>query len=305
MLTCDSYAMPQSLAEALRAYAEAPEGSRYVAGATDTLPWAREGRAGDVHLPTLIDLTKVAELNGYTVGDGRVRLGANTVIQRFLTDPELRRTLPCMPYCAVWFADDQIREQATLAGNLVNASPAADATPPMLAMNAEVEVAGLGDGAVTKRTVALGDLVTGPGRTSLKPGEIVTAVTCDDMTGYGGAFEKVGPRRSLVLSTVCAACLVKVSEDAGTFADVRLAMAGIGPVPVRLSDVENSLRGKPVGARSIAEASRRSTVPIASRTRRQYRREVVIGFIARAIENALSDGGIELAPETPREKTRV
>lgn len=309
MLTCDSYVMPQSLSEALQAYADAPAGSRYVAGATDTLPWAREGRAGDVHVPALIDVTRVAELNGYSIADRRVRLGANTVIQRFLTEPELKRALPCMPYCAVWFADDQIREQATLAGNLVNASPAADTTPPMLVMNAEVEVARLSDGAVAKRTVALGDLVIGPGQTSLKPGEIVTTVTCDDMTGYGGAFEKVGQRRSLVLSTVCTACLAKVSEDKKTFADVRLAMAGIGPVPLRLTEVEELLRKEPISRATIAEAARRSAVPIASRTRQDYRREVVRGFIGRAIEDALSDLGIELAPNdapnAPREKTRV
>lgn len=305
MLTCDSYVMPESLADALKAHAEAPEASRFVAGATDFLPWAREGRGGDVHVPRLIDLTGIEELSGYAVADGRVRLGANTVIQSFLTDPQLKRVLPCMPYCAVWFADDQIRQQATLAGNLINASPAADTTPPMLAMKAEVEVACLDDGAVTKRTLALADLVLGPGKTALKPGEIVTTVTCDDMTGYGGAFEKVGQRRSLVLSTVCTACLVKASEDGKTFQDVRLAMAGIGPVPVRLTDVENSLRGKPISARTIAETARRSAVPIASRTRRDYRREVVMGFIARALEDALSDCGIEIAPTASKETSRV
>ena len=119
-----------------------------MAGATDILPWAREGRAGDVHLPAMIDLSRVPELDGYTVKDGRIRLGANIVYQQFLTDEKLRALLPCMPYCAVWFADDQIRQQATLAGNLVNASPAADGTPPMLALNGEMEIARLQGGDV-------------------------------------------------------------------------------------------------------------------------------------------------------------
>ena len=64
----------------------------------------------------------------------RVRLGAAMPIQRFLDDPALARALPCLPHCAVWFADEQIRAQATVGGNIVNASPAADVTPALLAL---------------------------------------------------------------------------------------------------------------------------------------------------------------------------
>jgi xanthine dehydrogenase FAD-binding subunit len=77
----------------------------------------------------LIDVTKIRELRDTSVGEQRVRLGAATPIQRFLDDKNLAQSLPAMPRCAVWFADDQIRAQATIGGNIVNASPAADATP--------------------------------------------------------------------------------------------------------------------------------------------------------------------------------
>ena len=77
----------------------------------------------------------------YRSSDRRVRLGAATPIQRFLDDPALARALPAMPRCAVWFADDQIRAQATVGGNIVNASPAADVTPCLIAHEAEVELA--------------------------------------------------------------------------------------------------------------------------------------------------------------------
>src|SRR5262245_43817465 len=120
MLTCDIYLSPKSLAAAFDAIAAYP-GHRLIAGATDTYPWAREGRAGDVHVPALIDVSSIAELRERTFTDKRVRLGAATPIQRFLDDPELARALPCMPRCAVWFADDQIRAQATIGGNIVNA----------------------------------------------------------------------------------------------------------------------------------------------------------------------------------------
>ena len=132
MLLCDEYGTPQTLSEAFDMI-EAHRGRyRLVAGATDLLPWAREGRAGDVHIPVLIDIARIPELRERSVSDTRVRLGAATPIQRFLDDPMLGCAMPAMPRCAVWFADDQLREAATIGGNIVNASPAADGTPPLL-----------------------------------------------------------------------------------------------------------------------------------------------------------------------------
>lgn len=287
MLTCDAYVMPETLEDALDLWSGAPAGSRLVAGATDLLPWAREGRAGDVHLPLLIDLSRIGALDGYALAGDRIRLGANLVFQRFLSDAGLKRHLPAMPHCAIWFADDQIRAQATLAGNLVNASPAADGMPPLLAANAAVEIAGLKDGAVATRSLALADFVTGPGKTVLEPGEIVTAIACDNLEGYGGSFEKVGQRRSLVISVVCAAACVRVSEDGSSFADVRLALGGTGPVPERLHAIEDYLKGRKIAREAIDAASRMSDGLVRSRTRQAYRRSVVEGFIARALEDAL------------------
>src|SRR5215475_7388593 len=149
-----------------------PRRYRIVAGATDTLPWARQGRAGDVHIPVLIDVTKIPELREKSVGDKRIRLGAATPIQRFLDDRDLARALPAMPRCAVWFADDQIRAQATVGGNIVNASPAADATPCLIVHDAVVELVS----ARGKRTMPLQEFVTGPNKTELADGELLVAL---------------------------------------------------------------------------------------------------------------------------------
>jgi carbon-monoxide dehydrogenase medium subunit/xanthine dehydrogenase FAD-binding subunit len=291
MLTCDAYFMPASLEAALTLWARAPEGSRLVAGATDLLPWVREGRAGDVHLPAMIDLSRVEELRGYRLEDGNVRLGANVAYQRFLEDKTLRRHLPCMPYCAVWFADDQIREQATLIGNIVNASPAADGTSPVLAMDGVLEIARLENDRIETRAITVEDFILGPGKTALQPGEIITALTCSSMEGYGGSFQKVGQRRSLVISAVCAAALVKTDAGGETFLDVRLALGGVGPVPMRLRDVEDMLRGKRITRQLVAAAAALPAGRVASRSRREYRRAVLRGFIEAAIEDALADCG--------------
>ena len=287
MLTCDEYLTPASLDEAFAAMSKHRGRHRVVAGATDTLPWAREGRAGDVHIPALIDVSRIPELRETSVNDKRVRLGAATPIQRFLDDAALGRALPAMPRCAVWFADDQIRAQATVGGNIVNASPAADVTPCLIAHDASVELAS----ANGKRTVKLSDFITAPNRTTLQDGELLLGFDCDALPGYGGSFEKVGHRRSLVISLVCVAALVKLGADGRTIADVRLAIAGIGPVPQRLTAVEKSLTGQLLSADLLEHAADMPTSLVASRTRQAYRRDVVRGFMQRALINAARRAG--------------
>ncbi|MGB9041642.1 MAG: FAD binding domain-containing protein [Pseudolabrys sp.] len=293
MLTCDDYLTPGSLEEAFDVMASNRGRYRIIAGATDTLPWAREGRAGDVHVPALIDVTKIPELRELSVGDKRVRLGAATPIQRFLDNSVLARALPAMPRCAVWFADDQIRAQATIGGNIVNASPAADATPCLIAHEAEVELAKSVGGKVVRRRMKLDQYVTGPNRTALTDGELLLAIECDALPDFGGSFEKVGHRRSLVISLVCLATLLKLDDRGRNIEDVRLAIAGIGPQPIRLQDVETFLCNGPINVERLEQAADMPVSLVASRTRQDYRREVVRGFMLRGLINAARRAGAD------------
>jgi len=292
MLTCDDYLTPDTLDAALELVAAHGPNGRIVAGATDTLPWAREGRAGDVHVPVIVDVGEVTEMKGYARDGNRLRLGANVTFADFLDDPALRELLPVMPYVSVWFADDQIREQATLAGNIVNASPAADGTPAMIALDAEVTLERKNGAGRTCRTMKLTEFVRGPGQTALAEGELLTTIECDVLPGYGAAFEKVGHRRSLVISTVCVAALVKLNAAADRFEDVRLGLAAVGPVPTRLTECEAHLIGRPVDRATIRAAADLADDRIQSRTRHAYRREVLANFIERAIDDALATLGV-------------
>jgi carbon-monoxide dehydrogenase medium subunit/xanthine dehydrogenase FAD-binding subunit len=272
---------------------------RVIAGATDLLPWAREGRAGDVHIPVLIDVARIPELRDRTVDDKRVRFGAATSIQRFLDDAALGHVMPAMPRCAVWFADDQLRESATIGGNIVNASPAGDAMPPLFAHDAVIELASRQGGRIVTRKLPIDEFIVGPGQTKLAEDEILTAVECEPLPGYGGSFEKVGHRRSLVISTVCVAALVKLDADGHTCKDVRLAIGGIGPVPVRLHDVEQFLTSGPLNASRLEQAADMPVNLVRSRTRQDYRRDVVRGFMLRGLFNAAQRAGASADLMTP------
>ena len=291
MLTCDDYLTPATLGDAFDAMEKHRGAYRLIAGATDILPWAREGRAGDVHIPVLIDVASIPELNVREVTRDTVRLGAATRFQRFLDDKTLAQTLPSMPFCAVWFADDQIRESATIGGNLVNASPAADGTPALLAHDARVTLASRKDGKIHLRTMPLSEFAIGPSKTMLGADEILVEVACPALPKHGGAFEKVGHRRSLVISTVCVAALAEIDSSGDRFADVKLAVAGICPVPRRMTAIEIALTSKPLSASLLEEAAGAAGDLVASRTRQDYRRDVVRGFVLRALINAARRAG--------------
>lgn len=291
MLTCDEYLMPKSLTEAFATMVQHRGRYRIVAGATDTLPWAREGRAGDVNIPALIDVTKIPELNELHIAERRVRLGAATPIQRFLDDAALARALPAMPRCAVWFADDQIRAQATIGGNIINASPAADMTPCLAAHEATIELVS----SRGKRTMPLHDFITGPGKTQLAEGELLTAIECDALPGYGGSFEKVGHRRSLVISLACLAVSVRLDADGRMIEDVRVGLAGVCPMPTRLGDVEGFLRGQKLSQELLEKAADMPLDLVQSRTRREYRRDILRGFMMRGLITAAKRAGADPA----------
>lgn len=304
MLTFDQYLTPATLDAAFDAIERIP-GARIVAGATDLLPWARQGRAGDVHLPALVDVTRVPQLQGISAAAGRIRLGAATPIAAFQHDQLLLRQAPVLGCCAVWFADDQIREQATIGGNLVNASPAGDSQPALLAMNASVTLARREGGAVLERSLPLSEFILGPSRTALQPQEILTAIEIDAVPGHGAAFEKVGHRRSLVISTVCLAALVKLDWAGRRIEDCRVAIGAVGPVPQRLADVEHALQGQAPSAELVREAAGMVADRVRSRSRQEYRREVLVNFVERALVAALGHAGVHLERLAKEEPTHV
>ncbi len=306
MLTYDHYLTPATLAQAFDALHGLP-GARIVAGATDLLPWAREGRAGDVHLSALVDVSGIAELQGIApapASAGRIRLGAATPIAAFQHHALLREQAPVLGRCAVWFADEQIREQATVGGNLVNASPAGDTQPALLALNTHVTLARQEGGRILERTLPLSQFIVGPGQTQRQPLEILTRLEIDALPGHAAVFEKVGHRRSLVISTVCLAAVLKLDASRSRIEDLRIAIGAVGPVPERLDDVEDALGGQVPTPQRLRRVAEHTAERVRSRSRQAYRREVLVNFVERALVDALARAG-RAVPRLPKEASHV
>jgi xanthine dehydrogenase FAD-binding subunit len=185
-----------------------------------------------------------------------VSIGALTTIAQLLVDPLVRAQAPMLTEAADHFASDQIRNAATLGGNVCNASPAGDMLTPLLALDAEVELAFLaGDGSARTRRQALDGFFTGPGTTLRQPNELLTAVRVPFAPpGQVARFFKTGSRPALDISMISIAFAARRDAD-GRLHGVRLALGAVAPAPLRARRTEALLEGKSLAAALAAQAA--------------------------------------------------
>lgn len=225
------YERPGGLASALAQMAAHP--FRPLAGGTDLYPaTGAPALAGDI-----LDLGAVGELKGIDLSGAEARIGAATTWDE-IARSHLPPALACLQQAAREVGGAQIQNAGTIGGNLCNASPAADGVPPLLALEAEVELAS----ASGLRRMPLGRFITGPRRTALAPGEILTAILIPRAALSGRSrFAKLGARAYLVISIVSVA--VRLVEREGRVAGVWVAVGACSPVACRLPQVEAALEG--------------------------------------------------------------
>ena len=216
---------PIALAAALDALVAEPD-AQILAGGTDLMV---EVNHGSRRPPAVVAVGRVAELRGWSVAGGRVRIGAAVTYTEMLA-PGFAAVAPALAAAARTVGSPQIRNAGTLGGNVGTASPAGDTLPVLAALDADAEIAS----AAGTRRVAVLELITGPKRTTLAPGELIVAVSipvagADD----GQEFLKVGTRNAMVIAV--ASCAVIVSRAARR---VSVALGSVGPVPLRATEAE-------------------------------------------------------------------
>jgi CO/xanthine dehydrogenase FAD-binding subunit len=231
------YFRPNSLDSAVQLLAE--HGGVVMAGGTDLFP-AHVARV----LPAkILDVTHIQELQGVTIAPDRIRFGG-AVSWSELLGCDLPPAFDGLKAAAREIGSIQIQNRGTIAGNLCNASPAADSIPPLLALDAEVELAsprGI-------RVLKLEDFLTGYRSTARMSDEILSGVIVrGEWTRCRSAFLKLGARRYLVISIVMAAAVIEVTEE-GIVSRARLVLGAASPVARRLRTLEDNLRGYPVHA---------------------------------------------------------
>jgi CO/xanthine dehydrogenase FAD-binding subunit len=244
-----TYLAPRGLDEALQAMADGA--ATVFCGGTDLAPQTESGARQ--YTAKLLNIRRIEGLGGIEAQGARIRIGAITTISEIRRNPALAEVAPVLVEAAEHFASDQIRNAASVGGNLCNASPAGDMSPPLLVLGASVELACWRDGAVQTRCVPLDQFFVSPGKTVRLPQELLTAVLFDrPAADFVGRFRKSGPRPALEISTVSVAIGARVAD--GRLSEVRVAMGSVAPTPLRARHVEAVLEGKPLDAPTIAAA---------------------------------------------------
>jgi carbon-monoxide dehydrogenase medium subunit len=273
-----SYHRPETLAEAFRLKREIP-GARFVAGGTDVLPHVRDR---SLRPPALVSLRRVRELDGIDASAaGTTRIGGLTRVADLADGGELARRLPALVEGARRLGSVQIRNVATIGGNLCNASPCADLAPPLLVYEARVRIEGPGG----SRELALDDFFAGKGKTSLEPDEALAAVLVDTPPpGTASRFDKIGRVR---MDIALVSLAVRLRVDRGHVAEARVAMGSVAPRPLRLSAVERLLVGRAATADLAREAgalAAKEVRPIDDqRATATYRRHLASVLVERAV----------------------
>ena len=272
---------PRDLEEA-RSLARRLPGSRFVAGGTDLLIRLK---AGAVKAPALICLRSIPELRGIELQDGGATIGAATPIAELLRHPGLAEHFPVLVEACSQLGSVQIRNAATLGGNLCNASPCADTALPGLVHGARARDLGAGG----LREIPLRELFLGPRVNALAPDEVLVALCFDPVApGSTGAFEK-WTRVAMDISLVSVA--VHLEWEGSRCVLARAAAGSAAPTPVRLTHTEQALRGELTEVR-IAQArgvAAQDIQPVDDiRASAWYRRHMVGVLVQRAVERAIA-----------------
>ena len=241
-------AVPGSVDECLQILAKRGPDTKVVAGGTDLLPQLKNGvlKPGWV-----VDLSAVAELRAISdAPDGGLRIGASVTARELELDARVRSRFAALAESAAMVGSVQVRNLATLGGNLCNAAPSADMAPPLLALDADAVIAGPSG----QRRVSMASFFLGVRRTVLAPGELLLEIVVPAQGAHsGGNYLRHTPRRELDIAVVGVASQITLSGGRCTAA--RIALAAVAPVPLRATDAEQALVGQPLTPQQIERAA--------------------------------------------------
>ncbi len=279
------YSAPDSIEEAVSILADAGPGGRVLAGGTDLLVQLRNGARDVRHV---VDIKRIPELDAleHTEGGG-LRLGAALSCARLGEDALVRAHYPGLREAAMLIGSDQIQNRATLAGNLCNASPAADTVPALMALDASCEI----QGPAGSRTIPLSDFLDQPGQNQLAPAEILVSLRIPASSGhFADAYQRFIPRNEMDIAVVGVGAALTLS-NAGECTHARVALGAVGPRVLEAREAAAHLIGSTLDEDTIneaAELARAIAKPISDkRGPAEYRRSLVGTLTRRVLHSAL------------------
>lgn len=278
------YVRPSSIHEAAALLAGS-SGALALAGGTD-LVVARQ--AGKIDPACLVDISRIAGLDTIQDDAGGLRIGSMVTMTSLSRSPEVRALYPAIADAAGRMGCWQVRNLATLGGNLCNASPSAEMGPPLLIYDATALI----QGPAAEREIPMAGFFVGPGATVLERGELVTAVRVPaPPSGLRSAYERRAIRRSMDIPLVNAAVALRLNGD--VIVEARVALGAVAPVPFRVPAAEEELVGNRLDANTIQAAADAACCPARPitdvRATAEYRLAMVEVLVRRALERLAKD----------------
>ncbi len=273
------YTAPATLEEALGIKEQRGADARVIAGGTDLILRMRD----KVLSPALlIDLRRIS-LDTISLTIDEMRLGAYVDMSQVIANADIARMFPALPSACREFAGPPIRNRSTLGGNIVNASPAADLVPPLIAYDASIVLTSAGG----DRVLPLAEFFVGPGQSIIEPEEILTEIRLPVMpTMTAAIFIKLGQRRSMAISQVNLTTRLTLDESA-TVSDARIVLGALAPTPIRALAAEGILTGNRLSDELLEQAAtqaRQEITPISDvRASSAYREQMTEVLVRRAL----------------------
>ncbi len=273
------YTAPATLEEALRIKKERGANARVIAGGTDLILRMRD----KVFSPALLIDLRRTPLDTISLTTDEMRLGAYVDLSQVLASADIARMFSALPSACREFAGPPIRNRGTLGGNIVNASPAADLVPPLMAYDASIVLSSAGG----DRVLPLAEFFVGPGQSVIEPEEILTEIRLPVMSSITAAiFIKLGQRRSMAISQVNLTTRLTLDE-LGTVSDARIVLGAVAPTPIRAFAAEGILTGNRPSDELIERAASQAgqdLTPISDvRASRAYRERMTEVLVRRAL----------------------
>lgn len=280
------YFEPKRLDDAVAALAEHGREAALLAGGTDLLVALK---AGVIRPRIVVNAKRIPGLAEMAAEDGDMRLGALTTVRAIETSATIRRRFPALAEAARCLGSVQIRYLATVGGNLCRAAPCSETAPPLMVLGAQVRLIGPGG----ERVLPLDRFFTGPGRTALAVGEILTEISVPaPVPGSGAAYFRHSIRALMDLALVNVAVWVSLGADGRSIADARIVLGSVAPTPIRAPRAEASLHGQALDGATLeraAELAAEESRPITDvRGTDEYRRAMTRLFTRRALDRALA-----------------
>ncbi|HYE80665.1 MAG TPA: xanthine dehydrogenase FAD-binding subunit XdhB [Clostridia bacterium] len=279
---------PETLEAALKMLADNPN-LKIIAGGTDVLIRMHNGSFEDAELLSLRSIAGMDEIS--ILEDGTISIGAMATFAQIFRSDIINEHLPVLSEAAVSVGGPQIRNMATIGGNICNGAVSADSATTMFAYDAALKLIS----PVGTRTVQIGDFYAGPGKVKLLPGEILTEILISE-AGYkntGGCYIKYSTRKAMDIAMLGVSAVCKVSG--GKLSDVRIALGVAAPTPIRCSEAEAYAEGCDNTRENLKEigryAVRASKARDSWRASKAYREHLIEILTFRALKEAVKRGG--------------